>query len=95
MTCARLQASRSTSWEAHADALTRGLAEALGTHPRFYRPGTHELTFDEGWLIQFGQALERGDITNIEFAMKSRVLPEHRRMLSYLVSRTWNGMPAS
>lgn len=94
-TCARLQASRSTSWEAHADALTRCLAEALGTRPRFYRPGAQELSFDEAWLIQLGQSLERGDFANVEFATKSRVLPEHRRLLNYLVSRTWNGMPAA
>ncbi|WP_254685014.1 hypothetical protein [Tateyamaria omphalii] len=85
--CALLHATRSASQEAHAEALMRCLAQALGKQPRLYAPGTVEMTFDESWLLRLGQAIAVGDEGSVAFLLKSRVLPEHRRLVRFLVGR--------
>ncbi|MBY5935640.1 hypothetical protein KUV51_21705 [Tateyamaria omphalii] len=85
--CALLHATRSASQEAHAEALMRCLAQALGKQPRLHAPGTVEMSFDETWLLQLGQAITTQDEGSVAFLLKSRVLPEHRRLIRYLVGR--------
>ncbi|WP_299288255.1 hypothetical protein [uncultured Tateyamaria sp.] len=83
--CALLQVTRSDSKEAHAEALMRCLAEALGKSPRLHAPGTLEISFDEAWLVELGKAHARGDRASMDFLLGSRVLPQHRRLVHYLI----------
>ena len=85
--CALLQVTRSANYEAHAEALMRCLAEALGKQPRLYAPGTTEMTFDETWLVELGRASARDDQASLSFLLASRVLPEHRRLVRFLLGR--------
>lgn len=85
--CALLHATRSASRDAHAEALMRCLNEALGKPARLHAPGTFEMSFDETWLVQLGQAVMRQDDASTAFLLKSRVLPEHRRLVRFLVGR--------
>ncbi|WP_223274949.1 hypothetical protein [Tateyamaria sp. syn59] len=85
--CALLHVTRSASQEAHAEALMRCLAQALDKQPRLHAPGTIEMTFDETWLLQLGQAIASADEGSVAFLLKSRVLPEHRRLIRFLVGR--------
>ena len=85
--CALLHVTRSASQEAHAEALMRCLAQALGKQPRLHAPGTAEMTFDETWLLRLGQAITVQDEGSVSFLLKSRVLPEHRRLIRFLVGR--------
>lgn len=85
--CALLHVTRTASQEAHAEALMRCLSQALGKPARLHAPGTLEMSFDEAWLIQLGQAAVRRDEASVDFLLRSRVLPEHRRLVGFLVSR--------
>ena len=91
--CALLQVTRSASCEAHAEALMRCLAEALGKSPRLYAPGTVEMTFDETWLVELVRANARDDQASQSFLLGSRVLPEHRRLVRFLVGRISESFP--
>ncbi|WP_415400598.1 hypothetical protein [Tateyamaria sp. SN3-11] len=85
--CALLQVTRTASREAHAEALMRCLDEALGKRARLHAPGTAEMTFDETWLVELGQAAARNDSASQSFLLGSRVLPQHRRLVRFLVGR--------
>lgn len=66
----------------------RCIDEALERRVRFLAPGTVEITFDEAWLVQLASATARQDADSMDFLLRSRVAPEHRRLVRYLVSRT-------
>lgn len=85
--CALLQVERSRSQAAHADALMRCLKEALGAAPRLFAPGTVEISFDEAWLMRLGAAITHDQDPSVAFLLRSRVLPEHRRLIWFLVGR--------
>ena len=85
--CALLHVNRSQSLESHAEALMRCLQEALGKSPKLHAPGTAEMSFDEAWLVQLGDAIARDNQASIAFLLRSRVLPEHRRLVGFLVGR--------
>ena len=85
--CALLTTDKSQSIRAHAEALVRCLNEALSKRAILFRPGTEELSFDETWLLQFAAALRRDDEDSVRFLLHSRVAPEHRRNMRFLVSR--------
>lgn len=85
--CALLHVSPATAQESHADALMRCLNEALGKPTRLHAPGTTELSFDESWLVQLGQAAAIGDEPSLAFLLRSRVAREHRRLVRFLVGR--------
>lgn len=85
--CALLHVSRSRSLEAHAEALMRCLNDAVGKNLRFHAPGTAEMSFDEAWLVQLSDALLRDDDASASFLLRSRVLPEHRRLVGFLIGR--------
>lgn len=83
--CALLHVSRSRSLEAHAEALMRCLNDAVGKNLRFHAPGTAEMSFDEAWLVQLSDALLRDDNASTSFLLRSRVMPEHRRLVGFLI----------
>lgn len=85
--CALLHADKSQSREAYADALMRCLDEALGKRPLLYAPGTMEISFDENWLVQLGQASMTKDEASVDFLLRSRVRHEHRRLVRFLVTQ--------
>jgi len=85
--CALLHVTRTANLQAHTDALMRCLAQALGKQPMLHAPGTIETSFDESWLVQLGQATARQDDASLAFLLKSRVLPEHRRLILFLITR--------
>jgi hypothetical protein len=86
--CALLHATKSQSREAHAEALMRCLGEAFGKPARLLAPGVSEVTFDEAWLVQLGLASAREDEASVIFMLRSRVIPEHQRLISFLIHRT-------
>ncbi|WP_425037916.1 hypothetical protein [Primorskyibacter sp. S187A] len=85
--CALLQADKSASLSAHADALMRCLNEALGKPARLMAPGSAELSFDEAWLVQLSEAFARGDEASQTFLLNSRVAREHRRLIGFLMGQ--------
>ncbi|WP_299687781.1 hypothetical protein [uncultured Tateyamaria sp.] len=93
--CALLQVTRGATRAAHAEALMRGLNEALGKPARLHAPGADELTFDEMWLLQLGRAVATGDAASLTFLLGRRVCPEHRRLVRFLVSRIVACQPRS
>jgi len=85
--CALIYTDPQSSREAHAEALIRGLSEAMTRRPRLLRTGSEEVSFDEAWLIQFAKSLAIGDDNSAEFLLRSRIAPAHRRNIRFLVSR--------
>ena len=85
--CALLQTTRSASQEAHAEALMRCLDQALGKKSLLHAPGVSTLSFDEHWLMQLGLASARQDTDSVAFLLASRVSPEHRRLVRFLIGR--------
>ncbi|MCY4336347.1 MAG: hypothetical protein OXC60_16955 [Litoreibacter sp.] len=85
--CALLKVDKAASRNAHAEALMRCLAEALGKPARLYAPGVEEFTFDEQWLIRLGKACTSGDEDSLRFLLSSRVAFENRRFVRFLVGR--------
>lgn len=85
--CALLHATRTASRDAHAEALMRCLGEALGRPARLHTPGTSETTFDERWLIQLETACRHNDRDSFRFLVGSRVAPQNRRLVAFLVGR--------
>ncbi|MEM8788888.1 MAG: hypothetical protein AAGE76_11565 [Pseudomonadota bacterium] len=85
--CALLQTDKTASQAAHAEALMRCLNQALGRQARLHPPGTGELSFDEAWLLQLGRAVALADGASARFLLTSRVKPEHRRLVRFLIGR--------
>lgn len=83
--CAQLEAVRGGARDAHAEALMRGLSEALGKPVNMFAPGTSEMTFDERWLSQLASACHTGDGDSQQFLLRSRIGFEHRRLIRFLV----------
>ena len=85
-TCAELTVERTSSRTTYAEALVRGLDQALGKRALLFRPGTTQRSFDESWLLQTARALACGDGQSATFLMRSRVRAEHRRSMCQLLS---------
>lgn len=83
--CAVLSTDRDVADTAHAEVLMKGLSQALGKMPVFFRPGVHEISFDEAWLLRVVDALSRDDDASLVFLLRSRVHPSACRNLSYLI----------
>jgi len=83
--CALLSMDRARSREAAADALARGLPQALGRAPVFYRPGTAETSFDEAWLMRLAASARTGDDASLAFGLKARVAPHLQRGTAFLL----------
>jgi hypothetical protein len=67
-----------------ADALLRTLRTHLGSRPRFFAPGSAEVSFDERWLLALLLARRRGDAASARFLVRSRVAPPARAALDFL-----------
>lgn len=85
--CALLTADKGAARMAYAEALMRCLQEALGKPARLLAPGVEELTFDERWLSQLGQACARSDEDSVTFLLGSRVAFENRRLIRFLIGQ--------
>jgi len=85
--CALLHVTHSAERDAYADALMRCLSEALGRPTKLFAPGTHEITFDEKWLMQLSQALATQDEASSKFLLNSRVSVENRRLVRFLMAQ--------
>ncbi|SLN51258.1 hypothetical protein PSJ8397_02680 [Pseudooctadecabacter jejudonensis] len=83
--CALLSGERSVAQDAHARALTRGLHQALGRRPLFYRSGEVDVTFDEAWIIRAISASRTGDFDSFQFLLRSRIAKPYRRQIAFLV----------
>ncbi|MEO0692174.1 MAG: hypothetical protein AAFY90_04765 [Pseudomonadota bacterium] len=83
--CALLSTDKATSGTAFAEALMKCLPQALGNRPRMLRPGVEELSFDEAWLNRLIEAAQQGDADSFTFLLRSRVRPEARRNVGYLI----------
>lgn len=83
--CAVLSSDRTIARAAHAEVLMRCLGEALGKMPVLYRPGETDLSFDEAWLIQLSNAMRQHDTPSLNFLLRSRVVPQLRRNLAFLL----------
>ncbi|MEO0680028.1 MAG: hypothetical protein AAF192_06400 [Pseudomonadota bacterium] len=83
--CARLSADRGAASQAHAEALVRGLAQAFGRPPIFYRPGADPLSDDEAWLLRALDRAAAGDHASLAFLLHTRAAPAHRRALGFLI----------
>lgn len=84
--CALLSTDRQTAANAYADALFRTLGQGLGRPPRIFVPGSTDLSFDERWLMALIDATETGDEASRTFLLSSRLRPEARRALAFLVT---------
>ncbi len=91
--CALLHGDRTASCAAHAEALMRCLNDTLGTRARLFSPGTTELSFDERWLISLGRAINNNENASVDFLLKSRVKPDDRRLICFLIGRVSNYFP--
>lgn len=85
--CAMLGPDREAAAGMSLDALLRTLGQALGRTPRFYRPGTANLSFDERWLLSLLTALRRQDAHSATFLIHSRVPHHARRSVAFLAGR--------
>ncbi len=77
--------------EAAAEAMVRTLAQGLGRRPRFYRPGSPDLSLDEAWLVSLVEAMRRGDRPSTAFLIQSRVPVAERRPVLFLVRQIADG----
>ena len=83
--CALLSTDRETAANAYAVALFRTLDQGLGRPPRIFVPGCSDLSFDERWLMALIEATENGDDASRTFLLNSRLRPDARRALAFLV----------
>lgn len=81
----RLIAEPDASRDTARDVLMRSLPQALGRMPVLFAPGTHELSFDEAWLLQLVSALRDDDADSATFLLRSRVPAHARRGLVFLL----------
>ena len=85
--CAVLSSERSQSIQAYSEALMLCINDALEARAVLFRPGTREHSFDEAWLVQLANCLQRGEEASVRFLLCSRVKREYHRNLRFLVSR--------
>lgn len=83
--CALLLANPADANMRHAETLMRGYRQAVTTRPVFFRPGTHELSFDEAWLGRLFEAVYDRDDDSFRFLIRSRVPRWTQRNLAYLI----------
>ena len=83
--CAELAQDGPATEHAHAVALVGGLPFALSKEPVFYRPGLTKMSFDEAWVLCAIDAVQQADHDSLAFLMRSRVVPEHRAHIIFLL----------
>lgn len=83
--CALLMADPADAKTRHAEILVRGMKQAIGKRPVFFRPGTPEYSFDEIWLGCLFDALSRSDHDSFTFLIKSRLPLWTQKNFAFLV----------
>lgn len=83
--CALLSADPSVAETAHAEAFLKCLPQAIGRKVKLLRPGVEEVTFDEAWIMRLVGSASSKDDDSFGFLLRSRVAPQARRNLAYLV----------
>ncbi|MFQ1700266.1 hypothetical protein ACJ5NV_06705 [Loktanella agnita] len=83
--CAMLSNKEDTARDAHARALIKCLAPAIGHRPVFFRPGVEELSFDEAWLMRAIDAAKAADLDSMAFLVRSRVPKLFQRHVAFLI----------
>lgn len=83
--CALLSIKQDTARDAHARALFKCLQQAISHHPKFYQPGTREVSFDEAWLVQALVAAKSQDHDSFAFLIRSQVPKIHQRNIAFLI----------
>jgi hypothetical protein len=83
--CALLSNEQGTARDAHARALLKCLRQAIDHAPKFYRPGTTDVSFDEAWLVQCLAATKSEDHDSFSFLIRSRVPKIHQRHIAFLI----------
>lgn len=82
--CQMLSEDRKEAGIAFADALIRTLSQGLGRSPVFFRPGAHEVSFDERWLMSLIAAARDDDEPSFEFLIRSRLARHTHRPTAFL-----------
>ena len=85
--CDMLKAYEEAALSAYVETLVRGLPAALQRVVNFHNPGCDELSFDEAWLVRTIQCHTHSDANSLAFLLKSRVRPEVRPHLMYLIEK--------
>lgn len=83
--CAVLSSDKAAAKAAFADALLRCLPQATGARLVFFAPGSHEVSFDEAWLLRLKGALQSGDEGSADFLLRSRVHRFARQSCIFLI----------
>lgn len=83
--CAVLSMERKAAQNVYVTALIKGLATALPKRPIFFRPGVSDLSFDEIWLTSALRCCNEGDWASVNFLLRSRIAPQHRRNILFLL----------
>ncbi|APE43034.1 hypothetical protein BOO69_06085 [Sulfitobacter alexandrii] len=83
--CAALSGNREVAAQAASEILIRGLHQALGRRPVFFREGERDTSFDENWLMALARALDTDDTASATFLLHSRVPRHARRNLIFLL----------
>lgn len=84
--CATLAIDKPTARVAHVETFVKCLSQATGKSPVFYRPGVENLSFDEAWMMRLVRACQTEDGDSFRFLLHSRVVPQARRNLGFLIS---------
>lgn len=82
---ALLELDRHTTARTYANALAKGLAQALGARPVIRPTGSSELSFDEAWLLRLLERAQARDSESVAFLVSSRVAHRHRAALVFLL----------
>tara|TARA_B100000575_G_C22624202_1_gene386882 strand:- start:8 stop:430 length:423 start_codon:yes stop_codon:yes gene_type:complete len=85
--CDMLKAYEKAALSAYVETLVRGLPAALQRVVNFHNPGCEDLSFDEAWLVRTIQCHVLNDENSLTFLLESRVRPEVRPHLMYLIGK--------
>lgn len=83
--CAVLTLKGGGSFRDYADALIRTLEQALGHPPKMLPPDAARTSFDEDWLLRLLERSRARDAASVAFMICSRVPPENRESVVFLV----------
>ena len=85
--CDVLKAREEAALSAYVETLIRGLPAALQRVIKFHNPGSSEMSFDEAWLMRTIQSHIVRDENSLAYLLTSRVRPEARPHLVFLIEK--------
>lgn len=83
--CAIVHADKHKSLDAVATAIIRVLSQAVNGHMTFLSPGSHQMSFDEKWLVRVLDRAAARDTISVEFLLRSRVCRHHHHAFRSLI----------